>query len=770
MDIIDTPLLKAVTPVSSRLGGLIMPVDTEHPLFKALWFRFQSKKFAKNQDSTVKAWVRDTNRFVRFLESKGYTSIENTPITVFNEWGKLLNIKTAYDTIIKFKSAADEYFCEKMSELGVDEFDFLSGAIEEFSIQKRASDKKLPLSMMFAKCPFADDELYISLRLVCANLILLEQQAKDSILSQESCKHYQEFDYDSVSKEEYAHSFSTKDSERRRLMGPVFEAITKENNEYAKEWILQEILSNPHRSGSQHSVKLKKGFDNTLNTGNVNELYAELLAHKENSFAKTRVSASDIEKIKEKLANARPSRRELAEKHGVTLHQVRSILYHGGTPKAVPHDVVTKIKTEYSKPTYSFKQAEREYGICYATLDCFLKNGLPELELVPYRLNIDSIGLSANAWSSSCYGIANLTSINPVQQWAFKVLLATEGMQKTGFELLTFDDIKETESITGKQTIQFDYFKNRTGPEASLTVEANSTALHSNKDKPDTFYRAFSCAASQFRKSLKFRAASEREKLFTHGMRVFGGFLNRGVGKLLAERLLNSDSVLRRELEKEISKEQLEPFLWLLERLSKSTKRLPISPIHESFVLINAVNTTNPRHAEIAARLSGHSEKTDKDTYLARYPRIVKEKLSDTPSLSFRVAEMMTSFADDINEMLPKTAVLSKVKVKELLGISHVSDTLNVDMGLLGEFESDQKTVYIATPSTAALILRRLDHLKAEIPRLIQHQRSDKRVVNDVVKEFIQLSDVLAKFPANMVTEGEKHAAKLPSSLFPPIV
>lgn len=769
MDIIDTPPLKAVTPVSSRLDGLIMPVDTEHPLFKALWFKFQSKKFAKYQDKTTKVWVYNTNRFVRFLESKGYTSIENTPITVFNEWGKSLNIKTAYDVVSPFKSAADEYFCEKMSELGVDEFDFLSGVIKEFSIQRRASDKKLPLSMMFAKCPFADDELYISLRLVCANLILLEQQAKDSILSQESCKHYQEFDCDSVSKEEYVHSFSSINQESRTLMCPVFEAITKGNNEYAKEWILQEILSNPYRNGSQHSVKLKKEFDNTLNTGNVNELYAELLAYKENRLAKSRVSASDIEEIKEKLANARPSYRELAEKYGVRSRQVRYILEKGGAPRAVPHDVVTKIKTEYSKPTYSRKQAEREYGICYISLRCFLKNGLPEPEPIPYRLNIDSIGLWSNSWSSGCYGISNLTSINPLQQWAFGMLLATEGMQKTGFELLTFDDIKETESITGKQTIQFDHFKNRTGPEASLTVEANSTALHSNKDKPDTFYRAFSCATSQFRKSLKFRAASEREKLFTQSMKAFGVFLNHGVGKLLADRLLNSDSVLRRELEKEISKEQLEPFLWLLESFSKSTQRLPISPIHESFVLINAGNTTNPRHAEIAAGLSGHSKKTDED-YLARYPRIVKEKLSDTPSLSFRVAEMMASFADDINEMLPKTEVLSKVQVKELLGISHVSDTLNVDMGLLGEFESDQKTVYIATPSTAALILRRLDHLKAEIPRLIQHQRSDKRVVNDVVKEFIQLSDVLAKFPANMVAEGEKHTTKLPSTLFPPIV
>jgi di/tripeptidase len=132
------------------------------------------------------------------------------------------------------------------------------------------------------------------------------------------------------------------------------------------------------------------------------------------------------------------------------------------------------------------------------------------------------------------------------------------------------------------------------------------------------------------------------------------------------------------------------------------------------------------------------------------------------------VAQMMAEFADVINAMQSETKVLSKVEIKELLGINHISDA--IDIGLLGEFESDHMTAYVADKSTAALILRRLDHLKAEMPRLIQHQRSDKRLVNDVVKEFIKLSDVLAKFPQNLILEGEKHAKKLPSSFFPPIV
>lgn len=167
--------------------------------------------------------------------------------------------------------------------------------------------------------------------------------------------------------------------------------------------------------------------------------------------------------------------------------------------------------------------------------------------------------------------------------------------------------------------------------------------------------------------------------------------------------------------------------------------------------------------------MSGHSKKTEEDVYYSRYPRIVKEKISDTPSLSYRVAEMMSNFADDINDMLSKTEVLNKSDVKSLLGLNHISDAVE-DIGLLGEFKSKQKTVYVATASTAALILRRLDHLKAEIPRIIQHQRSSKRIVTAVLKEFIQLSEVLAKFPKNVLSEGEKHSKKLPTSLFPPIV
>lgn len=756
---------------SNRLKNLIVPVDAQHPLLKAIWFHFHSKASKRLADSTFNGHVRNTNRFVNFLKDKGYTSIDNTPDTVFNEWGKQINTKSAYYSVQALMSMADKYLKHLQgtcAEINIHQSDFLSRAVQKFSLQIRPSDKKLPLSQMFLNCPYPDDEMLLSLRLVAANLILLEQQTKDLILSQEGCGHYDSLDCREVSKTEYRRFFISYSAESREFYRPVFKSILTANIDYAKESILHEIIYN-HSTLS--SIKGRE-FKFEIDASNVNELYDELLTPVKNKEARTWFSRSDLDEIREKLVNTRPTRSELAEKYELTDSEVRAIIAGNNTKKIISPSVVQKIKTEYSKPKYSRTRAEKEYAISRKSLMDFLNFGIPEPELIPKQLSIESIGISSSAWRCSSYVISNLTSINHIQTWAFAVLLATEGLQITGLQLLTLDDIKETASASGKQTIQFDYVKNRTGPEASLTVAKNSTAVHSNKDRLDVFYRAFSCAASQVRNSLNFRADGQKKYIFnlSSDPGVFNDFLNRKEGKKLTKRLLNNDSVLRRELQKVMSTQDLQPFLWLLGHINqgKGNKTLPVSPIHESFVLIGAINKPNTHLAEVRASLSSHTNKTDEDIYLARYPRVVKEKLSNTPAFSFRVAQMMSEFADGINAIQSKNKVLTKQEIKELLGIHHISDA--IDTGMLGELSLDQMTVYVANNSTAALILRRLDHLKAELPRIVQHQRSDKRLVNDVVKEFIHLSDVLTQFPENLILEGEQYAKKLRSVLFPPIV
>lgn len=761
MGSIDTSHLKGIATLNSRLDKLEVSADTNHPILQAIWFKFSSKEFAKLGDGSVSIWVRGTNKLNKFLVDKGYTSIDTTPVTVFNEWAIALaqdeDSSKSYNQVRPFVTAVEAHFFAKGSLLSVDEYDFLDRVIQEFDIQRRGSKKKPPLSMMFSNCPYGDDELLVSLRLVCANIILLEQKAKDSILSQEYCEHFLKFDCDSVSKPYYLDSLNSGHNECRTIMLPIFKAIFEQKNEFAKECVLTEIFSN-------------NNFHYCINSSNLGGLYAEFISPKK-TLVESPLSDAEIEEMKNKLAQSKPSLRALGEKYGCSEYDARRSV-QGHFPKAIPHDIAIKIRKEYSKPHYTQSDAQKEYGIKSFTLNRLLKDGEKSYYTVTSpaqskymvsKLNIDSIGLSANSWTCGYYGISKLASLNPNQEWAFYCLLATEGVQTTGIQNLAFSDIKETVSISGTQTIQFDYIKNRS------TISL-STALHSNKDTPDAFYRAYSCAASQARKSIKYRNTNERDKVFNSTTVSLSQFLNnKGRGVNLRDRLLNSNSVLRNTLNKLMSSDQIGPFLWLLERLKKSGKTLPISPIHESFVLVSSVNTTIGGHADAAARLSGHTKKTEEDVYYSRYPRIVKEKISDTPSLSYRVAEMMSNFADDINDMLSQTEVLSKSAVKNLLGLNHISDGVE-GIGLLGEFESNQKTIYIATKSTAALILRRLDHLKAEIPRIIQHQRSSKRIVTGVLKEFIQLSEVLAKFPKNVLYEGEKHSKKLPSSLFPPIV
>lgn len=761
MGSIDTAHLMGITTLKSRLEKLEVSADTKHPILQAVWFKFNSKGFAKLSDGTVRNWVSGANKLNKFLVGKDYTSIDTTPMTIFNEWAIELakgeESSKSYKQVRPFVIATEDYFFKRSSSLSVNEYDFLDRVIQEFDIQRRGSKKKPPLSMMFSNCPYGDDELLVSLRLVCANVILLEQKAKDSILNQECCDNFLEFEYDSVSKPYYLHSLNSGVEECRKLMHPIFEAIFEENNEFAKECVLTEVFSN-------------NNFDYRLNSSKLGDLYTEFISPKK-MLVESPLSEAEVEEMKNKLEQSKPSLRALGEKYGCTEYDARRSI-QGHFPKAISHDIAIKIRKEYSKPHYTQSDALKEYGINIFTLKRLLKDGRKSYETLTSpaqskylvsKLNIDSIGLSANSWTCGYYGISKLTSLNPTQEWALYCLLATEGVQTTGIQNLAFSDIKETASISGTQTIQFDYIKNR----SPIPL---STALHSNKDTPDIFYRAYSCAVSQAKRAIKYRNTTESDKVFNSNTVSLSQFLNsKGRGVNLRERLLNSNSVLRNTLHEQMSSEQLEPFLWLLKRLKKSDKTLPISPIHESFVLVSSVNTTIGSHAEAAARLSGHSKKTEEDVYYSRYPRIIKEKISDTPSLSYRVAEMMSNFADDINEILSHTEVLSKSAVKNLLGLNHISDTVD-GIGLLGEFESNQKTIYVATASTAALILRRLDHLKAEIPRIIQHQRSSKRIVTAVLKEFIQLSEVLAKFPKNVLSEGEKHSKKLPSSLFPPIV
>ncbi|NYR13717.1 hypothetical protein HC000_14775 [Pseudoalteromonas sp. MIP2626] len=354
----DTSHLKGIAKLNSRLDDLEMPAGTKHPILQAVWFKFRSKGFAKLGDGSVKIWVRTANKLNRFLMNKGYTSINTTPVTVFNEWAIALangiDSSKSYNQVRPFVTAVEGYFFSKGSLLSIDEYDFLNQVIQEFDIQRRGSKKKPPLSMIFSNCPYGDDELLVSLRLVCANIILLEQKAKDSILNQEYCEHFLEFESDSVSKPYYLHSFNSGSNECRTIMLPIFKAIFEENNEFAKECVLTEIFIN-------------NNFDYCLNSCNLGDLYTEFISPKK-MLVESPLSSDEVEEIKNKLEQSKPTMRALGEKYSCTEYDARRSI-EGYFPASIPRDVVINIRGEYNKPRYTLSDAQKEYNINKHTLN-----------------------------------------------------------------------------------------------------------------------------------------------------------------------------------------------------------------------------------------------------------------------------------------------------------------------------------------------------------------------------------------------------------------
>jgi TfoX/Sxy family transcriptional regulator of competence genes len=382
---------------------------------------------------------------------------------------------------------------------------------------------------------------------------------------------------------------------------------------------------------------------------------------------------------------------------------------------------------------------------------------------------IPSANIFSNNYSVSHYTPENIICASAEQEFLFYCLIASEGPQYSGLAGMTFNDIKETSHRSGKKTIQFNYRKGR-------GKAKYSTAIHTNKDKPDVFYKSYSIMANLLKESRKFRDTDRRENLFSMKIDQLSKMVFNSIGRDLMSRLVNSNSVMRRELSKRLNDSQLHPFIWLLTKLRNTKKELRSGPIHESMVAITSSTAEKNHLRKAAAHLNAHSEETEMDTYWSRYPKIVKEKLEKTPSLAIRVGQLMTEFADSINNLLKEDEVLNVRDVKMLLGLDHTSDQIeniygHVDsVGLLGDIEVKNKKIFIATTSTAALILRYLDHIKSELPRVVQHQKTDTKNAQKFLFEFIRLSEVLTKFPENILSEGRKKAGKLPNALFPPLV
>ncbi len=158
---------------------------------------------------------------------------------------------------------------------------------------------------------------------------------------------------------------------------------------------------------------------------------------------------------------------------------------------------------------------------------------------------------------------------------------------------------------------------------------------------------------------------------------------------------------------------------------------------------------------QITSNLKAHTLSTRRRVYDDRAP---KETIDY--DFSRRVAELIEQDAGKIGEYLRKTKVVDLKEAKKLLGCETLQDDMqsilqkvDADIGLMGEFQNENETIFVANELTAALLHLRIIHLNNEMPKLLNDPFSHSKALNAASKR-VYLEKVLSQFPKSIVKAG----------------
>jgi len=181
--------------------------------------------------------------------------------------------------------------------------------------------------------------------------------------------------------------------------------------------------------------------------------------------------------------------------------------------------------------------------------------------------------------------------------------------------------------------------------------------------------------------------------------------------------------------------------------------------------------TLNSSLSDVAF-LTAHNTDTKHNIYLDRLPE--KEKAEFIESIPVRVAELMEVDALKLLNLKKRCKIYTVSEAKKALGLLNVEEIYQeVDaelIGLDGEIKHGEDVLYIATLENSAIILKHIEHLEEEIPRLLQNHPEARGRIMDALLSCYNLKLVINKFPKNIVEKSKEIAERLSSCLFPPLV
>ena len=243
------------------------------------------------------------------------------------------------------------------------------------------------------------------------------------------------------------------------------------------------------------------------------------------------------------------------------------------------------------------------------------------------------------------------------------------------------------------------------------------------------------------------------------------------------ESLVTPGTATNNKLINDVSKGDSKPFIQWLSALIKHNKTvlskknekgllgLSVSLIGqsrnymESSILAVEKGSDQPITSDdpdISSSLRGHTLSTRRRIY---DDRAIKESVDY--DFSRRVAELMEQDAQKIGKYLKKTKVVDLREAKKLLGCEDMQDDMQAilqeveaDIGLTGEIQNENETIFVATELTAALLHLRITHINNEIPCLLNDTPSHSKALNAVSKR-IYLEKVLSQFPSPTVKAGK---------------
>ncbi|MBJ2135556.1 hypothetical protein JEU11_03740 [Paraglaciecola chathamensis] len=273
--------------------------------------------------------------------------------------------------------------------------------------------------------------------------------------------------------------------------------------------------------------------------------------------------------------------------------------------------------------------------------------------------------------------------------------------------------------------------------------------------------------------------------------------------------LTTKGSHIQQAIFKDISEDEAKPFLWVVKKLinnnkacSKQTSEyskylydktknkrdlsrsdfvdistigLSVSAISESRIAMESGNPVSvkgvgtPEEKEdgkVAAQLTGQTEATKHNTYFDRTN--AKESVKSNRKFAVQVGELMLEDAKKMGVLMENTDVIDFEQAKRVLGCSSdtddlksLLDELDKDVGLTGEIKQNEKTIFIATDLTAALIIRQIEHIDQQLPRLFIDDPEIQNKATAASSMRVYLQEVFKRFPEHIQKKGNALAPTL---------